>query len=125
MRKTITKTKKGFETLAVVVGFVIIGLFVLVGNLLHAYYQEETVEITLKSKERVVDRGGDGARYLIWSEDGETFENVDSLIKGKFNSSDIYGQLDTGKTYKCKVYGWRNGFFSMYRNIVSCIEKKR
>lgn len=119
--------KKGFEgfgvAVGIIIGAIVIGLFVLGGNLIGAYYNEETVTITVKDKERVVDRGGDEARYLIWSEDGETFENVDTIIKGKFNSSDIYGQLERGKTYDCKVHGWRNGFWSMYRNIISCTEK--
>ncbi len=116
--------KKGFEgifvAIALVIGALIIGACILGGN----YYREETVTITVKDKERVVDRAGDSARYLIWSEDGETFENVDTLIKGKFNSSDIYGNLERGVTYNCRVYGWRNGFWSMYRNIVSCSEKE-
>lgn len=120
--------RKDFEGFGVAVGIVIaaiiIGLFILGGNLIGSYYNEETVTLTVKDKERVVDRGGDEARYLIWSEDGETFENVDTLIKGKFNSSDVYGQLERGKTYNCKVHGWRNGFFSMYRNIINCSEIK-
>ena len=120
--------RKDFEGFGVAVGIVIaaiiIGLFILGGNLIGSYYNEETVTLTVKDKERVVDRGGDEARYLIWSEDGETFENVDTLIKGKLNSSDIYGQLERGKTYRCKVHGWRNGFFSMYRNIINCSEIK-
>lgn len=120
--------KKGFEGFGIAVGIVIaaiiIGLFILGGNLIGSYYNEETVTLTVKDKERVVDRGGDEARYLIWSEDGETFENVDTFIKGKFNSSDVYGQLERGKTYNCKVHGWRNVFFSMYRNIINCLEIK-
>lgn len=116
--------KKGFEgifvAVALIIGALIIGACILGGN----YYREETVTITVKDKERVVDSGGGEARYLIWSEDGETFENTDTLIKGKFNSSDVYGQLERGKTYNCKVHGWRNGFFSMYRNIINCSEIK-
>lgn len=120
--------KKGFEGIEVAVGLIIgaavIGLFILSSSLSFAYYNEETVTITVKDKERVVDRDGEEARYLIWSDTGETFENVDTLIKGKFNSSDLYGQLERGKTYDCIVHGWRNGFFSMYRNIISCTEKQ-
>ncbi len=119
--------RKGFEgfgvAVGIVIGAIIIGLFILGGNVIGSYYNEDNVTITVKDKERVVDRSGGEARYLIWSEDGETFENVDSLIKGKFNSSDVYGQLERGKTYDCKVHGWRNGFWSMYRNIISCSEK--
>ena len=116
-------SKKGFSTLAVCGAIIVAGLIAGVGFFMSAYLREETVSITIKDKERVVDRDGQGSRYLIWTDD-ETFENVDSLIKGKFNSSDLYGKLEAGKTYDCKVYGWRNGFFSMYRNIIECKEKK-
>ena len=116
-------SKKGFSTLAVCGAIIVAGLVAGVGFFMSAYLREETVSITIKDKERVVDRDGQGSRYLIWTDD-ETFENVDSLIKGKFNSSDLYGKLEEGKTYDCKVYGWRNGFFSWYRNIIECKEVK-
>lgn len=90
-------------------------------SLVGSYYETSEVTFTVEDKERVMDRGGDGARYLVWSKD-ETFENVDSLLKGKFNSSDLYGQLKEGQTYTCEVYGWRNSFFSLYRNLVKCKE---
>lgn len=114
------KAKKGWVgvlAIAIIVAACIIGICVLAAP----YYNESEVTFVINEKERVVDRDGSGARYLIWSDD-ETFENVDSLIKGKFNSSDLYGQLTVGKKYSCKVYGWRNGFLSMYRNLISCRE---
>lgn len=114
--------KKGFSGLAIVAAIVFAGLAIGVAIFASGFLQESEVVMTIKSKERVVDRDGGGSRYLIWSDD-ETFENVDSLIKGKFNSSDLYGKLEEGKTYRCKVYGWRNGFFSWYRNIIECREE--
>ena len=93
----------------------------IIGAVASNFYQESNIKLTVKDKERVVNRNGQGSKYLVWSED-ETFENVDSLFKGKFNSSDLYGKLEIGKTYNCRVYGWRNSFFSMYRNIIECKE---
>lgn len=116
--------KKGFSGLVVAVAIIFAGLAIGIGIFMSGYLQESNIIFTVKDKERVVDRGGEGARYLVWSDD-ETFENVDSLIKGKFDSSDLYGKLEIGKTYSCKVYGWRNGFFSMYRNIIECKEEKQ
>lgn len=55
--------------------------------------------------------------YLVYT-DKEVFKLEDSLIFGQFNSSDIYGMLTEGKTYKFKVIGWRIPFLSMYRNII-------
>lgn len=87
--------------------------------LIGIYLKEQEITITVKHKERVVSK--ETSKYLVWSED-ETFENRDSLIKGKFNSSDLYGELEKDHTYKCKVYGWRVQFLSWYRNIVECKE---
>lgn len=115
--------KKGFSTWGIIAAIGFAGVVIGIGIFASGYLQESNVTFTVKDKERVVDRDGEGSRYLIWSED-ETFENVDSLIKGKFNSSDLYGRLEEGKTYDCKVYGWRNGFFSWYRNLIGCNEVK-
>lgn len=78
--------KKGFSTWGVMAAIAFAGLAIGIGVFASGYLQESNVTITVKSKERIVDRDGQGSRYLIWSDD-ETFENVDSLIKGKFNSS--------------------------------------
>lgn len=80
---------------------------------------EEQVTITIKKTERIVQRGGNDAKYLVFT-DSEVFEDTDSILNGKFNSSDLYGQLENGKTYNCKVYGYRMPFFSSYRNLVKC-----
>lgn len=106
----------------------IIGVIVIVCALvaLPIYYvkgTEETVSVVIESKERISDRGGSESKYLIFTNE-ETFENTDSLLNGKFNSSDIYGQLKEGGSYECKVYGWRIPFMSSYRNIVECKEVK-
>ena len=55
--------------------------------------------------------------YLIFTDHG-VFRNDDAGWFAKFNSSDFYGNLDTGKQYNLKVYGWRMSLFTMYPNIV-------
>ena len=116
-----TTKKGGVGALVLILGTILFGA-IIVGTCLLAgkYYDTTEVTFTVTEKE-LMDRDGNGARYLVWSED-ETFENVDSILKGKFNSSDLYGQLKVGNTYTCEVYGWRNSFFSYYRNLVKCKE---
>lgn len=115
-----TTKKGGTTTLVLLVGAIIFGAIIVgVCSLVGKYYESSEVTFTVTEKERIMDRDGSGARYLVWSED-ETFENVDTLMKGKFNSSDLYGQLKVGETYTCEVYGWRNSYFSSYRNLVKC-----
>ncbi len=72
-----------------------------------------------KDKERVTVRSGDDPKekYLVFTEN-ETFENTDSTLFWKFNSSDVQGQLDRGKSYRVLVAGWRISFLSSYRNII-------
>jgi prepilin-type N-terminal cleavage/methylation domain-containing protein len=77
----------------------------------------------VQKAERVVSTGGQDSKYLIFADEG-TYENTDSLLNGKFNSSDVYGQLKEGHTYKCLVYGWRSHYFSHYPNILHCGEVK-
>lgn len=86
--------------------------------------KQETVTVTVTDKERIVESSGEGtsSRYLIFTEteDGtvEVFENTDALWFGKFNSSDVQGQLRVDETYRLRVYGWRVPLLSMYRNII-------
>jgi len=83
------------------------------------YLTSEEVTITVTDKERIVETHDKSisSKYLIFS-DNETFENVDCLVRWKFDSSDLQGKLKRGETYHLLVYGWRVPFLSWYRNIV-------
>ena len=51
--------------------------------------------------------------YLIYTKDA-TYEITDSWLYGRFDSSDLYGRIEVGKTYKVKVGGTRVPFLSVY-----------
>lgn len=89
-------------------------------NALYVYGTGDQVTFTVTDKERIVESAGETttSKYLVFT-DSETFENTDSLLRLKFNSSDVQGQLQEGKTYEAEVYGWRIPFLSSYRNIVN------
>jgi hypothetical protein len=76
--------------------------------------------VTVTDKERVVS--GESSSYLVFTEDEQgnvmVFENTDNLLRGKFDSSNIQGQLKVGNTYKVVVVGYRVPFLSMYQNII-------
>lgn len=100
----------------VIIGSAVILLF-FIGHCTYRYNDSQTqISITVTEKERVSD--GENSKYLVWTEN-ETFECTDEMFLGKYNSSDIYGKLHPGHTYKVTVVGWRNHFFSTYRNIIS------
>lgn len=81
--------------------------------------------ITITDKERVTtqsDKDNISSKYLIYGEDenGKTyvFEDTDTLFRGKFNSSDVYGALKEGETYELTVIGFRVHIFNWYENII-------
>lgn len=61
--------------------------------------------------------------YLIYTDRG-VLRNDDAGWFMKYNSSDVYGNLDVGTHYNIKIYGWRIPIFSMYPNIVRAEEVK-
>lgn len=96
---------------------IILALFIYIPMYLST---ETTIDITIDDK--WVKYQNNKQKYLIASE-FETFENVDTLLFMKFDSSDVYRQLKVGETYKVKVVGWRIGLFSSYRNIIKIVSK--
>lgn len=103
-----------FILLILVVATVICGVF-------GGFYRmsEDVAEFTVKRTERVTY--GDKSKYLVWSQEGEVFENTDTFMFMKFNSSDVYGDLENGKKVCARVAGWRNHFLSWYRNIIKLV----
>lgn len=103
------------------IGMVALILVLIVGSIIfstyRAYGTKDTVTFTIEDKERVCEGGDSGCRYLVFT-DEEVFENRDSFLHFKFNSSDIHGQLNEGEEYTATVIGWRIQFLSMYRNII-------
>ncbi len=97
------------------------GLALVVATFNLPHLCRETVTATVKDKE--VKRYKDRGKYLIFTDKG-VFENTDSWIELKFNSSDLYGKLERGKSYNLRVYGWRISFLSKYRNIIRAKEIK-
>lgn len=103
-----------FMVLAVVGG----GIALVAGG----YYKHHQVTFKVTDRERVCsgsNNGSSSCKYLIWTTKG-VFKDTDSLVNGKFSSSDLYGMLQPGKTFTCTYYGWRLRFFSEYPNLTSC-----
>ena len=75
----------------------------------------ETIEVT--------DKMVKDDKYLVYSTD-TTYEITDSWLYGRFNSSDLYGKIEVGKTYRIKIGGSRKPFFSWYPNIYEAKEVK-
>ncbi|RLD60422.1 MAG: hypothetical protein DRJ01_09720 [Bacteroidetes bacterium] len=100
--------------------YFVLALVILIGYPAAYYMSSEKITITIKDKERITTGSGKNinSKFIVYTEN-EVFENTDSWLFFKFNSTDFQNKLEKGKTYKVKVAGWRITFFSWYRNIVS------
>lgn len=83
-------------------------------------FNDKEYTITVTEKDRIVK--SKSSYYLIWGHDENgteyVFKNDDNFLRLKFNSSDIYGKLKVGESYKITVVGLRIQIFSMYKNII-------
>ena len=79
---------------------------------------EQTVQCEVKDKWIKRPSGSNEELYLV-NCGGKTYKISDLFFLGKFNSADIYGNLEIGETYEITTTGYRWGLFSEYQNINS------
>src|ERR1044072_1601179 len=110
----------GFGEFLLFIGF---GLFAgaIVGALLAAFpatwaqthYNERTISCHVTEK----DRGGKDGGMRVYTSCG-TFQNTDSILRGKNTSADLWARIHPGKTQEFHVVGWRLGLTSDFPNIL-------
>lgn len=86
---------------------------------------ERTYEHCYVTEKGIKNQNKDG-KYLIYTkvnEQVEVFEIEDSFVQGRWNSSDIYAQIEANKTYTFTVVGKRSYFWSWYPNIIEWTEE--
>lgn len=92
-----------------------------------SYAKVQTVTLHVTGKESV--NTGDGHEYRVYALE-DTYIIADSFVHPRFDSANFYGRLPVTaggpgdpshpKVLTCKVFGWRVGLFSMFKNIKSC-----
>lgn len=113
--------QNGFTLIELIIGFVFLCFVVAFFAMpVISYATIDYEEITVEEKERVCSSDNE-CKYLIFTNKG-VFENTDSYLQFKFDSSDIYGALKPENTYKVKINGFRVPFLSMYKNILNVEE---
>ena len=123
------RRKKNTKTFFVAI-MIVVTLVLSIGYEAIFSFNDTEYTITVTDKERIYEGSGDtsSSKYLVFGDDDNgnslVFENTDCFIRGKWNSSNIQGQLKEGNTYKVTVVGYRVSFFSMYQNIIKIEEIK-
>ena len=119
--------RKKTRTFFVII-MIAIMLVLLIGQEAIFNFNDTEYTITVTDKERIYEGSGDtsSSKYLVFGDDQNgnslVFENTDCFIRGKWNSSNIQGQLKVGNTYKITVIGYRVPFLSWYQNIIKIEE---
>ncbi len=100
-----------------------LAIAIMIGFEISRQSRTETLTIRVKDKDITTVSTGKSteSKYLIFTDD-EVFEESDEMFRGKFNSSDVYNELEVGSVYRVKVIGFRIPFLSMYRNIIEVEE---
>lgn len=73
--------------------------------------------IRVTNKEALMRQDGSTV-YRIWTDSGEVLEVRDQPLRGVWNSSDLYGQLDVDHHYDVRVNWFREHILSQYRGIL-------
>lgn len=112
------------KTKAIITTIFVVIVVAIVGRIEFATFNDHEYIITVTDKDRIY-RDGD-SKYLVFGEieDGKSlvFQNTDEILRLKWNSSDIQGELRIGKTYEITVIGYRIPITSAYENIIKIKE---
>lgn len=106
---------KDFGATITILALIVGGLFL--GGMYH--FNENTQTCTVSGKESVVKDGDH--EYRVYTEECGTLVVKDTLIRGRFNSSDTYGKLKENESYELTTNGWRVPVFSMFPNILKVL----
>jgi hypothetical protein len=100
-------------------GLIVVVTLTTVGFKIVNYFYSNTFTATVSGKERITKSNGDQIEsfYLVYTDKG-TIKLEDDILRGNWSSSDVYGSLKNDSTYTFTTSGFRNGFFSMYPNII-------
>lgn len=94
-------------------GFCGLLLAILPFSVAQVHWNERTISCHVTEK----DRGGKDGGMRVYTSCG-TFQNTDSILRGKNTSADIWARIHPGKTQEFHVVGWRLGLTSDFPNIL-------
>lgn len=106
------KSEREFWIRSIAILFVI----VFIVNIVVFNFWESNITATVTDKEMTNNHNF----IYITTADGEekVLDNQNILFRFKFNSAEIYGDLEVGSTYEFSIVGMRSQFLGMYENII-------
>ena len=116
------RNQRGEIATIIIAIFILIMMIGTIGTIIYVtiekYSSKQEKEIVVKDK---YIKNGNGknssSKYLVVDTENNTYEITDLFFLGKWNSTDLFNQLEVNHKYKIKTTGNRIHFFSMYPNI--------
>ena len=105
---------KIFKRIIIALVIIIVGAIVLKVATI-GYSNKEIIAIEVKDK--YIKRDNKSDVYMVVDTDNNTYQITDLFFIGKFNSTDLYNELEIGQAYLVEITGVRNQFLSWYPNI--------
>lgn len=118
------------EMFGIIAILVLLTPFVLL-SALYAYFTRQEITFTVSEKGTLTHgyvndgNGNTWTNFMIYTKDGRSLKNVNSIWYWKWRSTELQAKLHKGKKYRAVIYGWRIGAFGVYPNIVSAKEIKK
>ena len=118
------------ELFGIIAILVLLTPFVLL-SALYAYFTRQEITFTVSEKGTLTHgyvndgNGNTWTNFMIYTKDGRSLKNVNSIWYWKWRSTELQAKLHKGKKYRAVIYGWRIGAFGVYPNIVSAKEIKK
>ena len=116
------KRSKFFEYVFPII-FLLMGLLLvaaLIGGTVYgvssALHREDAYACRVIDKEAVAS--GDSNEYRVYTENCDTLTVSDSLFAQRWDSSNVYAQIQPGQTYDFHLQGYRVPFISQFKNIL-------
>ena len=79
-----------------------------------SHVNEHTATCTVTDK----DRGGDEGSYRVYTEECGQLANEDSVWRGKYDSADVWQDIEPGTVCELHIVGFRAPFLSQFPNIL-------
>ena len=105
---------KIFKGIVIALVIIIVGAIVIKIATI-GYSNKEVIAIEVKDK--YIKRDNKSDVYMVVDTDNNTYQITDLFFIGKFNSTDLYNELEIGQAYLVEITGVRNQFLSWYPNI--------
>lgn len=102
------------------VAFLVAMALALGGYVGASYFPQRTETCTVADK--YVARQGDGNTYRLVTEECGTLRVGGWLTGGRFNTADVYADLQVGTAYEMELRGTRFGLLSMFPAVGNYIE---